>query len=575
MANTIPQWFIDDVLARTDLIEILNSRLRLKKTGSNYSAICPFHQEKTPSFSANADKQFFHCFGCGTSGNAIHFLMYYDRMTFPEAMEYLANHAGLELPQTQSHDQDQSHSLYKLLEQAARFYQYQLKHHQQAVDYLKSRSLTGQTARDYRLGYAPDDWHAMEKHLLSNGFSQQQLRQSGLTNSKNRHSYDRFRDRIMFPIRNQRGKTIGFGGRALHDGEPKYLNSPETPIFHKKYELYGLYEARRLSRQLPWLIVVEGFMDVLALAQHSIPGAVATLGTAVSPQHVQKLLRFHHHIIFCFDGDEAGQQAAWRALETTLPFMREGLTIKFLLLDPQYDPDSYLQQFGADRFKALADNAETLEALFFRKLTEGQELESINGRARLAAKASHYLNNMPKGVYQQLMYEKLSDLIQVSSEQISELIQHHHQNHKQTKQHTQSYTQHSLSRHERTLALLLQNPELAQQLETELKNFQPFDWITQSIHYLLEILQSRPTITTGALLQYWDNEQNYIAKLTSMDLTMPASSRLQELKERLLALKSDAKEVEINRLMDQYQRQGLSEEQKHRLQQLLANKADF
>ena len=357
----IPSEFIDDVLARTDIVEIIEARVLLKKSGQNYSGLCPFHQEKTPSFSVSQDKQFFYCFGCQASGSALKFLMEFDRMDFISAVEYLAQRVGMELPRDRSVDSavsEKRRSLYEVLDQSASFYREQLRKsdsRERAVSYLKGRGLSGEIAQAYGIGYAPPGWDNLMKKLAVSNADRQLMIDAGMLTDipEESKSYDRFRDRVMFPIRDLRGRTIAFGGRVLDDeAKPKYLNSPETSVFHKGRELYGLYEARRRQRNLDRLIVVEGYMDVVALAQNDINYGVATLGTATSTDHIERMFRIVKTIVFCFDGDAAGRNAAWKALQSAIPAMEDGCTTKFLFLPDGEDPDTYVRQVGKAKFEA-------------------------------------------------------------------------------------------------------------------------------------------------------------------------------------------------------------------------------
>jgi len=377
MAGRIPQHFIDDLLTRIDIVEVIDHRVPLKKAGHEYKACCPFHGEKTPSFTVSQVKQFYHCFGCGEHGNAISFLMDYEHMDFVEAIEALAHGAGIEVPREAGTDQapqSSNQAAYDLLEQTAQYYQQQLRDHaeaQRAVDYLKERGLTGEVAARFGIGFAPPGWDNLTRALGNDKKIQQELLNTGLVIERNDSSgiYDRFRDRIQFPIHDRRGRTIGFGGRVINkDDTPKYLNSPETPVFHKGRELYGLYEARKAMRKLVRILVVEGYMDVVALAQFDINYAVATLGTATTHDHLETLFRTVPEIIFCFDGDRAGRQAAWRALENTLPVLRDGRAARFLFLPDGEDPDSQVRKTGKTGFEAAMDQATHLSDFFFDQL---------------------------------------------------------------------------------------------------------------------------------------------------------------------------------------------------------------
>lgn len=444
MAGLIPQAFIDDLLSRTDIVETIDKRVSLKKTGKNYTACCPFHQEKTPSFSVQPDRQFYYCFGCGEGGNALGFIMNFDHVDFPQAVEALAHENGMEVPREESKaaikKQSENARLLEILEQASKFYQYQLRQHenkQSAVDYLKTRGVSGEIARDFGLGYAPPGWDNILTAIGTDSKQQNSLLKAGLVIQKDRHKdddgdkpdeiqahyYDRFRHRIMFPIRDSRGRTIAFGGRVLGDDKPKYLNSPETAVFHKGSELYGLFEAKKASNKFTRILIVEGYMDVIALAQSGIRNSVATLGTATSNRHLTRLFRLVPEIVFCFDGDNAGRTAAWRALEATLPLMEDGRQVKFLLLPDGEDPDTLVRKIGEEEFSARVERATPLENFFFDKLSEGLELDSIEGKARLSNLAKPLIQQFPRGVYAQLMLDRLSEILGLSNESLDQLLQ--------------------------------------------------------------------------------------------------------------------------------------------------------
>lgn len=419
MAGRIPDDFIDDVLTRTDLVELIDSYVPLKRTGKNYAACCPFHQEKTPSFTVSPDKQFYYCFGCGASGNAIGFLMDYTRLNFVEALEVLARNQGLEIPRDDSPNQQREdhQPLFRILEQATDFYEQQLRNpkvKERPVGYLKKRGLSGQTAKHFRVGYAPPGWDNLLTALGGDDKKRTLLLKAGLLiENEQGRNYDRFRDRVMFPIRDNRGRVIAFGGRVLGDDKPKYLNSPETPVFHKGRELYGLWEARQASNKISRFVIVEGYMDVIALAQFGITYAVATLGTATSQEHVEKLFRHSDELIFCFDGDEAGRRAAWRALENTLPTLKDGRQVKFLLLPEGEDPDTLVRKDGKTYFEGLLDEATALSEFFFQHLADEVDTRTMDGRARLASLAKPYLEKLPQGVFQQLMVQRLGEITQL------------------------------------------------------------------------------------------------------------------------------------------------------------------
>ena len=434
MAGLIPQSFIDDLLNRTDIVDVVSSRVQMKKAGKNYTACCPFHKEKTPSFSVSPDKQFYYCFGCGAGGNALGFIMDHDNLDFPQAVEELAKAAGMEIPREESgrpHKprQPTDSPLYPLLTAAAEFYRQALKSHparKAAVDYLKGRGLTGEIARDFGLGFAPPGWDNLYKHLSSDTLQQKAMIDAGLLveNAETGKRYDRFRDRVMFPIRDSRGRIIAFGGRVLGDDKPKYLNSPETPVFHKGQELYGLFEARKFNRSLDEIIVVEGYMDVIALAQQGLRNAVATLGTATSEEHMKRLFRVVPSVLFCFDGDQAGRNAAWRALEATLPCLQDGRRARFLFLPEGEDPDTLVRSEGTDAFKArINQHAQPLADYFFQQLTEEADPRSLEGKAHMATLAAPLIDKVPGANLRALMRQRLSEITGLTSETVSQLAQ--------------------------------------------------------------------------------------------------------------------------------------------------------
>ncbi len=434
MAGLIPQTFIDDLLNRTDIVDVVSSRVQLKKTGKNFSACCPFHKEKTPSFSVSPDKQFYYCFGCGAGGNALGFIMDHDNLDFPQAVEELAKAAGMEVPREESGRnqkprQPTDSPLYPLLTAAADYYRQALKSHptrKAAVDYLKGRGLSGEIARDFGLGFAPPGWDNLLKHLSSDSLQQKAMIDAGLLieNAESGKRYDRFRDRVIFPIRDSRGRVIAFGGRVLGDDKPKYLNSPETPVFHKGQELYGLYEARKSNRDLDEVMVVEGYMDVIALAQQGLRNAVATLGTATSEEHLKRLFRIVPSVLFCFDGDQAGRSAAWRALESTLPSLQDGRRARFLFLPEGEDPDTLVRSEGTDAFRArINQQAQPLADYFFQQLTQEADPRSLEGKAHLATLAVPLIDKIPGANLRTLMRQRLSEITGLNGEALGQAIQ--------------------------------------------------------------------------------------------------------------------------------------------------------
>jgi len=437
LASRIPQSFIDDLLDRTDIVDLVDGHVKLKKTGRNYSACCPFHKEKTPSFSVAPDKQFYYCFGCGAGGNAIGFLMQLANLNFPEAVEELAGKAGLTVPKddsvtskaasaaSQAKTQARNQA-YDILNQASQYYQSQLRRHpdrQKAVTYLKGRGLNGQIAQRFGVGYAPTGWQNLMQELAPKVEQEQGLIDAGMVVEKeeNKRRYDRFRDRIMFPIKDYKGRIIAFGGRVLGDDKPKYLNSPETVVFHKQKELYGLYEARQHERNLKRIMVVEGYMDVVALAQHNINYAVATLGTSTSSFHLERIFKLVSEVVFCFDGDAAGLKAADRAMHTCLPYMQDGRQARFLLLPDGEDPDSLVRQEGNDKLTARIVDATPLSDFLFQRLGQDLDPHNLEHRAKLATDASPLIAIIPKGIMRSMMHARLSKITGLDKDTLAEL----------------------------------------------------------------------------------------------------------------------------------------------------------
>ena len=435
----IPQGFIQELLARVDVVDVVGRYVTLKKAGANFSGLCPFHTEKSPSFTVSPSKQFFHCFGCGKNGNAIGFLMDHAGMNFVEAVKELAQSCGMTVPEEQRSPQEreqaqqarqQQASMTDLLEKAATAYRQQLRQSGKAIDYLKGRGLSGEIARRFGLGYAPPGWRFLAG--VWPDYSDPMLGESGMVidkdaeqdtqESQSEHRrYDRFRDRIMFPIRNVKGECIGFGGRVLGEGTPKYLNSPETPVFSKGRELYGLFEARQAIRESGYVLVTEGYMDVVALAQLGFPHAVATLGTACTTDHVHKLFRFTDAVVFSFDGDAAGRRAARKALDGALPYASDVRSVKFLFLPAEHDPDSFIREHGADAFARSVGSAMPLSRFVIEVAREGCDLDTAEGRALLASQAKPLVGAMPEGVLKSQLLTEISDWVQIGSHELLRL----------------------------------------------------------------------------------------------------------------------------------------------------------
>ncbi len=458
MAGRIPQTFLDDLLARTNIVDVVDSRVKLKKAGKNYHACCPFHNEKTPSFTVAGDKQFYYCFGCGAKGNAVSFVMEYDNVDFPTAVDTLAGALGMEVPKEElsPHQQQQAKqrtSLYDLMEAANRYYQQQLRFHperQASVDYLKNRGLSGKAAKFFQIGFAPQGWDNLKNALA---FDDKQLdddKHQGLISAgmliekEQGGSYDRFRNRIVFPIRDIRGRTIGFGARTLGDEKPKYLNSPETPIFNKGHELYGLYECRQIRQPLKRFLVVEGYMDVVALHEYGLHYAVATLGTATSETHLQKLFKIAPEVVFCFDGDAAGQRAARRALEIVLPILEDGQQVRFLFLPDGEDPDSMVRKEGKEHFEQRIQHAEPIADFLLNTLKEDiDDPDSLDGRARLAKLAAPMIQPIPGIALRSLFWQALSEATRLDKDALKEMAAEVVK--KQDQQHARAQAQRNLS----------------------------------------------------------------------------------------------------------------------------------
>src|SRR5262245_179941 len=429
VSGRIPQQFIDELIARADIVELIGARVPLKKQGKEFKACCPFHGEKTPSFTVVPDKQFYHCFGCGAHGTALGFLMDHDHLSFIEAVEDLASRVGLEVPREERATPQQSatNGLFAALEKAADLYRQELRNSERGKDYFKSRGLTGDTAARFALGYAPDAWDFLLKQIGDSEAERMKLLQVGLIIERERKPgantppghYDRFRDRVMFPIRDARGRTIGFGGRVLDKGEPKYLNSPETELFHKGRELYGLYEARQASRTLTRLLIVEGYMDVVRLHQAGITYAVATLGTATTPEHLSRVFRICNELIFCFDGDRAGRAAAWRALENSLSQVREGRQLRFLFLPDGHDPDSLVGEEGREKFEARLAQAMPLSEYFIAHLKSQVDSNTVDGRAKFGELAKPLLERIPAGIYRELLADEIARVVRLDPQRLA------------------------------------------------------------------------------------------------------------------------------------------------------------
>jgi DNA primase len=617
MSGRIPQAFLDDLLDRVDIVEVIDRRVKLKKTGKNYSARCPFHEERSPSFSVNPDKQFYYCFGCGAGGNALTFVMEYENLEFPQAVETLAGSAGMVVPREPDRSgrepgqqEDSNKPLYALMEQVSLYYQQQLRSHPQArraVDYLKARGLSGEIAKQFELGYAPPGWDNLLSGLGGGEALRELLIKAGmLVKNEDGRIYDRFRDRVVFPIHDRRGRVIAFGGRVLGDDKPKYLNSPETEIFHKGRELYGLHQARQNTRKLERIVVVEGYMDVIALAQHGITYATATLGTATSNAHLERVYRLCPEVVFCFDGDEAGRKAALRALEATLPCMEDGRQAKFLFLPEGQDPDDAVRGGGQAHFEQLLNKAVPLENFLFEAVAQGLDINSLDGRARMSKLALPYIRQLPEGVYRQLMFQALAERTGLELSSLMLLEVPSPDKGRSGYEATSGYDLHAeaagLQRSDReqpaaphkrqfahqpptkgysnlaqaAIALLLHQPGIARLVRLEL-----LDGVdgedAQLLRELLQLLHRRPDSSTAMLLGHWYGtaEGNLLSRLAGQERLIPATGIEQQFIDTMTALAHLPHETKLAAQVDKLKLTNyaeVSESEKQRLREMLQEK---
>ena len=572
MRGRIPREFIDELLARLDVVEVIDRRVPLKKAGKDFKACCPFHNEKTPSFTVSRPKQFYHCFGCGVSGTAITFLMEFEHLSFPEAVEELAGEAGLEVPDTgpaRSGD-NPTLPLLEILGETSRYYKDQLRSHSDAsttIAYLKQRGLTGEIAARFDLGYAPTGWD----NLSSTAGNEEKLDlmvKAGLISKRESGGhYDRFRARVIFPIHDSKGRVIAFGGRLLDEGEPKYLNSPETPVFHKGSELYNLHRARSAIAQQQVSIVVEGYMDVLALAQHGIDHCVATLGTATTATHLQRLFRLAPSIVFCFDGDRAGRDAAGRALEIALPSLESGRQVSFLFLSDGEDPDSVVRDQGADTFRALIESATPLPDLLFDTLLNQTDPTRMDGKARLATLARPLISRVPEGPLRELMQQRLSDLTGIApgglggSPATPATVPHQRSSARSKR----------LSPMATAISVLVQRPQLAAGLDLPAAVVDTHDdpgvQLLTKVHGLA---RENPQLTTASLIERFrgNEQQPTLEKLASRNHLVDDDGLEIFLAETFATLASQSIDDRIAELLHLASERELSEIEKHRLGEL-------
>ncbi len=575
MAGQIPRSFIDDLLARLDIVDIIDARVKLKKKGKNYSACCPFHNEKTPSFSVSQEKQFYHCFGCGAHGNAIDFLMEYERLEFVETIEELASYLGLDVPREQrsgghynsapTASTEQKRSLYDMMGSIAQFYRSQLKlsNSKHAIEYLKDRGLSKEVVQKFGIGYIADEWDLIRKNFGQSPASQDMLVSGGMLIENDKgNRYDRFRGRVMFPIHDRRGRVIAFGGRVIGDGTPKYLNSPETPIFHKGKELYGLYEVLQAYREPPQILVVEGYMDVVALAQYGVDYSVASLGTSTTGDHLQLLFRQTNTVVCCYDGDRAGREAAWRALENALSFLKSGNILKFLFLPDGEDPDSYIRKHGKEAFEEQVKQAEPLSNYFFSNLLSQVDVGNNEGKAALEALALPLIHKVPDNSMQDQLLKLLGQKTGVYK-----------------KPSPPSHTSHRPKPHreiKRTpmrevLALLLQNPHYCD-LVPDLSSVSHINLPGLSLFWeVLDKCQTYPNINTGQLLEHWRNEKNgpLLSRLAGWEIPFEDDNQEDIFLDSLDNILSQCVEKQIETLQAKDRSVGLTPDEKKELVALM------
>jgi DNA primase len=579
MAGRIAREFIDELTARLDIVEVIDGYVSLRKAGRDYVARCPFHDEKTPSFTVSPEKQFYYCFGCHASGSVINFMMQYNGLEFIEAVRELAARVGMELPRRDGEGgKAEAPDLYEVLAEAAAFYRRQLREHPaapEAVAYLKGRGLDGETAAEFGLGYAPPGWNNLAS-ALAKRYGMERLEAARLVKRKDQgDGYDIFRGRIMFPIRDLRGRVIAFGGRVLGAETPKYLNSPESAVFHKGRELYGLYEARHAQRHLDRLLVVEGYMDVVMLARHGIRYAVATLGTATTAAHIERMFRLAPELVFCFDGDRAGRQAAWRAAENALPLIREGRQARFMFLPEGEDPDTLVQKELRERFEERLVNAVTLSTFFYDTLMRQADTASIDGRARLVELARPYLSKMCQGVFQHMMVERLAELSRTDAKTLAGLLSGGGSARGAVARAQPRRAERSVgSLVRKAVSLLLRKPALASRIQDdgELAALQ-IPGVPLLVE-MLDLLKNNPHFSTGTVLEHWRGHEfgRYLERLAAEEELVPSERLEQEFVDAMRGLRRQCLEQQIVQLKSK-PLGALSQEDKDRLKQLLLQKA--
>ncbi|MFH0265992.1 DNA primase [Vibrio rumoiensis] len=582
MAGHIPRSFIDDLLARVDIVDLVDPRVKLKKQGKNYGACCPFHNEKSPSFIVTPDRQTYHCFGCGVHGNAIDFMMEYERLEFVEAIEELAGMIGLDVPREQRSggnfqnnaprvNAEQKRNLYDLLGSISQYYRSQLKvaANKPAIEYLKNRGLSGEIVQKFGIGYVADEWDNVRKNFGQQKAVQDMLVEGGMLIENDKgNRYDRFRGRIMFPIRDRRGRVIGFGGRVLGDEKPKYLNSPETPVFHKGKELYGLYDVLQSHREPPQILVVEGYMDVVALAQYGVDYSVAALGTSTTGDHMQMLFRQTGTVVCCYDGDRAGREAAWRAMENALPYLTDGRQLKFMFLPDGEDPDSYIREYGKEQFEQQVFHATSLSEFLFSTLMQQVDTSSNEGKAKLTSLVVPMIEKVPGGTLRLYLRDLLGKKLGLLDErQLQQLIAKD----SQPQSTPQPHREIKRTPMRLVIALLLQKPSYAE-LAPDLETIRHIDLPGLSLLLnVLDICRENPHIKSAQLIEHWRDQKNeaLLSRLMNWDIPLNDDNEQDVFLDTLDKILAQCVEKQIETLQAKERSSGLSVEEKRELQDLI------
>ncbi|MDA8561493.1 DNA primase [Gammaproteobacteria bacterium] len=566
----IPREFIQQLINKTDIVDLIDGKIPLqKKSSNNYFSCCPFHTEKSASFSVSQNKQFYYCFGCGANGNAIDFLIKYDRLSFPEAVEMLAKIAGIEIPRKQpSVNKKMPYpDIYDLLNVVTNYYRSELKNSNESINYLKNRGLSGVIAKKFSIGYAPPGWGSVLHKFGTSQILKEKLFDAGMLIKKaDSGFYDRFRDRIIFPIQDRRGRVIGFGGRVTSNDEPKYLNSPETTVFQKGHELYGLYQSLQDNNQLKRVLIVEGYMDVIALFQNDITYSVATLGTATSSGHLQRLFKLTSEIVFCFDGDEAGRVAAWRALLVSFPVMRDDVHIKFMFLPDGEDPDSLVRKEGKENFELRIDKATNLSTFFFQHIASLADISSTDGRAKFAKLALEHLKKLPESIFKQMMYDDLSvrartKIDKISSSSVDSKVSS-----------GRKANEGPPSTMRQIITLLTQNPYLAKLIidplpKLELRGYDFFEKI-------MGCIKANNIQTTGELIEFWRDkpERKLLLKFAEIELMIPSIGIDEEFLGSIDRMKQISNKQIVENYLAKAAKDGLTLNEKKYLRNLIQDK---